>query len=123
MSLVLPAVDEDWRKMQDSFQAAKNPRKWKFQMVRNDGAYAKVWFDGRFRTKSHGKIYRLVPLSELIAMDRAGTLLKLHGGEPDVLPNSHDGFWEHVDGNHTGNHQPRVHTVRVPTAPGQPVRG
>jgi hypothetical protein len=23
---------------------------------------------------------------------------------------------------HTGNHRPRVHTVRVPTAPGQPVR-
>jgi hypothetical protein len=23
---------------------------------------------------------------------------------------------------HTGNHRPHVHTVRVPTAPGQPVR-
>jgi hypothetical protein len=24
---------------------------------------------------------------------------------------------------HTGNHRPHAHTVRVPTAPGQPVRG
>jgi hypothetical protein len=25
--------------------------------------------------------------------------------------------------NHTGNHRPHLHTVRIPTAAGQPVRG
>ena len=123
MAQVIPVVDEDWRKLQNSFQTARNPRKWKYQMVMGSGAYTKVWFDGQFRTKSCGEICTLVPLSKLVAMDRTGTLLKPHGGEPGALPNSHGGFWERVDGNYTGNHRSRPCHVKVPTAPGQPVRG
>jgi hypothetical protein len=31
--------------------------------------------------------------------------------------------WADAAERHTGNHRPHVHAVRVPTAPGQPVRG
>ena len=120
---VLPVEDEDWRKMYDSFQAASNPAKWKFQMVTDSGAYTKVWFDGCFMTNYHGKTCKLVPLSGQIALNRAGALFIPHGGNPDALPDTHERFWEHVDGQYTGNRHSRPCHVKVPTAPGQPVRG
>ena len=51
---------------------------------------------------------------------RTGTDATMDGHSPEI---QHDMLQTEKHANQTGNHEPRNHPIRVPTAPGQPVRG
>ena len=51
---------------------------------------------------------------------RTGTDATMDGHTPQI---QHDMLVTEKHTNQTGNHEPRNHTSRVPTAPGEPVRG
>ena len=51
---------------------------------------------------------------------RTGTDATMDGHTPEI---QHEMLQTEKHANQTGNHEPRNHPIRVPTAPGQPVRG
>ena len=51
---------------------------------------------------------------------RTGTDATMDGHTPEI---QHDMLQTETHANQTGNHEPRNHPIRVPTAPGEPVRG
>ena len=51
---------------------------------------------------------------------RTGNDAAMDGHTPEI---QHDMLQTETHANQTGNHEPRNHPIRVPTAPGEPVRG
>ena len=51
---------------------------------------------------------------------RTGTDATMDGHTPEI---QHDMLVTEMHANQTGNHEPRNHPIRVPTAPGEPCRG
>ena len=117
-SIAMPMLDEAWVSMVQSFRSAENPAKWKAQVVSEQGQVCNVrHVAGRFVRKHHGQLAQLVPHSYLT--ERRGRI-KFIGTLDDGTAESFDRRCAEL---RTGNHQPKKHPVRVPTSPGQPVRG
>ena len=118
---VAPMLDDDWELMAASFEAARKPAKWKFQILGESGECFSVRrVDGRFVRSCMGEELTLVPHSVLLEMERDGMG---KGESVAVCPDTQEGFVRRMLERYTGNRQPRNRPVRVPTAPGQPVRG
>ena len=121
---VHPTLDEDWELMMADFRAAKKPAKWKFQMLVETGEISVArHVAGRFVKSYRGREVELLPLSALAELERTGRFSSFGGPRPSEIPGTMDEFERRLEERLTGNHQPRNRQVRVPTAPGQPVRG
>ena len=117
---VAPMLDDSWEEMMANFEAAKKPAKWKYQIMGESGEHFSVrYVDGCFVRSYMGGELTIVPHSVLLEWKRE------HVGRDAVLacPDTPEAFVRRALERYTGNHQPRNHPVRVPTAPGQPVRG
>ena len=123
MSLPVVAVTDDaWELMLRSFNQAQNKDTWKLRMRGRTGAHAVVRFsDGRFMTRRLGMDCELCPSSVARAACCAGVATAV-GPVADFAMTA-ERMAEVILANSTGNHRPQSHPVRVPTAPGQPVRG
>ena len=123
-TVVHPTLDEDGELMMASFQAAKKPAKWKFQMLMETGEISVVrHVAGRFVQSYRGQEVMLLPLSRAAELERTGAFSSFVGERPLDTTATLEEFENRLNDRLTGNHQPRNHPVRVPTAPGQPVRG
>ena len=122
--MAAPVIDESWEVMMASFRAAKKPAKWKYQIVDDTGAcFNARYVDGRFVRSHLGQELTLMPHSLMLEMEQRGIEGKTFQGSVATCPDTTRGFIDCVLELRTGNHQPRNHPVKVPTAPGQPVRG
>ena len=118
---VAPILDDDWEPMAANFKAAKKPAKWKYQIMGESGEHFNVrHVDGRFVRSYMGDELTLVPRSVWQELREEGPRLS---NAAATCPDTRDGFVRRALERRTGNHQPRNRPVRVPTAPGQPVRG
>lgn len=117
-------LDEDWAEMMADFQKAKKPSKWKFKMLMETGEISVVKHDkGKFLKSYRGQQVALVSMSMARELEEAKRFTEYRGARPSETPGTFEEFETRLEGRLTGNHQPHTHTVRVPTAPGQPVRG
>ena len=122
--MVAPIVDESWEAMTASFRAAAKPAKWKYQLVGDSGECCNVrYINGRFVRSHLGQELDLLPHSLMLEMERGRVEGVEVRGSIAACPDTTAGFLQRMLELRTGNHQPRNHPVRVPTAPGQPVRG
>ena len=121
---VQPVLDEDWAEMMASFQAAKKPSKWKFKMLMETGEHSVVRHeDGHFVKSYRGETVLLLSMSDVKELERLKRFSEYVGPRPSATDGTDGEFVQRFEERATGNHQPRNHPVRVPTAPGQPVRG
>ena len=93
---------------------SKEQRKHKLKFVNRQGVTNNFKLDP---TKSF--LYRMTKEGELIAVFRLKSLVSERGLDLCTA----EGFHTEISYNRTGNHQPRNHPVRIPTAAGEPVRG
>ena len=90
----------------------KEKKKWKHSMTLMDGSLVNVFYDGGlFKFNNKGCMYAIIGEE---SAKKNGVNLNHPGREA---------FWEEVDNNHTGNHTPKNHPVKIPTKPSEPVRG
>ena len=123
-AVVHPTLDEDWELMVASFEAAKKPSKWKFQLLMETGEISVVrHVAGRFVKNYRGQEVQLLPLSRCAELERADAFTSFKGPRPSETQGTMEEFEDRLEERLTGNHQPRNHPVRIPTAAGQPVRG
>ena len=115
-----PMIDSEYAAMKADFEACPRPKKWKMALCSERGQRSVVTWDGSFFVRTHlGQTVRIVSVTEAQRMVQSGEANERGRGPI----NSYAEFFERVDEHHTGNHAPRNHAVRVPTCPGQPVRG
>ena len=98
----------------------KQRKKWHIMIRDERGIGRRMYFDGCFKIKTeHGVVLVGGPSSvQMIEESLEQRLPGLHPEHPGQgLP-----FLDRIVENRTGNHY-RNRTVRVPTAPGEPVRG
>jgi hypothetical protein len=120
MPSIVVIVDEEWDLMVASFSAAKKPSKWKMQMATHNGEIRVVrYVDGQFVMNIRGEAIVPIPRREALKMQQDASLRNDVSNTPSTLREA----VANVLANRTGNHCPRVHKVKVPTASGQPVRG
>ena len=114
----MAVTDDVWGYMLRSFNSAKKKETWKLCMRGQSGANAVVRFSGgRFVTKRLGQECELWPSSVARTACCAGVATG-----PDLAMTS-EKMAEVILANTTGNHRPHIHSVRIPTPAGQPVRG
>ena len=114
--------DQAWREMLDDFRACNKPEKWKYTFVQESGEYNKVWWDNGVFCIRHKNVVNLI-LSVAICAELVRQK-KLQGdNDPSVYIRKDSEFFVRLVANHTGKHRGKQHRIKVPTAPGQPVRG
>ena len=122
-------LDAEWEVMMASFRRAPKPSKWKHHIRADTGELFTVrHVKGRFIKHYLGQEMELIPLAQarevfrLLPPDQR--IIASNGQQINMEEVAGtDAEWEaRLVENITGNHQPRNHPVRVPTAPGQPVR-
>ncbi len=98
----------------------KQRKKWHILIKDENGVGRRMYFDGHFKIKTdRGIVHVGAPSTVEVFEQSAGQ--HLPGLHPEH-PGRGDAFQERIAENRTGNHH-RNRTVRVPTAPGEPVRG
>ena len=114
--------DESWQEMLDDFRACKKPDKWKYTFVHETGEYNQVWCNkGRFYLKHRNVVKQILSVSFCAELVRKHKIKADH--DPSIYIGKEDEFFERIITNYTGNHRGKHHNIKVPTAPGQPVRG
>ena len=97
----------------------KQRKKWHIMVKDERGVGRRMYFDGCFKIKTeHGVTLVGGPSSVQTIEESLGQHLR--GLHPEH-PGNGTPFQERIADNHTGNHY-RNRKVRVPTAPGEPVR-
>ena len=122
---ITPARDNVWDKMLEDFQKAKKPSKWKYRMRSIKGNFQSVRYEnGQF---VHNEDNCLKVVMSVSMLEELRSQENVHFFARRELPTASDfaegEYNELLNEFLTGNHQPRNHPVRVPTAAGQPVRG
>ena len=98
-------------------------RKFKARLLNESGSFTNVrYVDNTFVVKHVGQVCRLKPASVALELLRAGQLVAPRGRSVEIFSTDEE-LLGRIATNATGNHRPQSHSVRVPTAPGQPVRG
>ena len=123
-------LDAEWERMMNSFRQAPKPSKWKYRIRADTGELFTVrHVNGKFIKNYLGQEMELLPLSTSQEVERLlppdQRFLASNGAQIRLNEVAGtDAEWEaRLAENITGNHQPRNHPVRIPTGPGQPVRG
>ena len=106
----------------------KEQKKWKRQNDKTDGSISTIRFDGhnlyaqwlnrRVEVKSQSMI-----VDTIKERTREGYISKVQIKDFRDTGAVHAAMDQMLVGTHTGNHTSRNRQVRVPTRPGQPVRG
>ena len=98
----------------------KQRKKWHVIVKDEKGVGRRMYFDGYFKIKTERGIVGVGASSTVRAIEE-GVGRRLPGLHPRH-PGHGQAFQERINENRTGNHY-RNRFVRIPTAPGEPVRG
>ena len=127
---MIPTVtvtDDAWRDMLRGFfhflLHNGSADKFKARLRNETGSFANVrCVNNNFVVKHAGQECQVRPASVALAILRAGQAVIPQGQTLEVFRTDAE-LIGRIAANATGNHRPQSHSARVPTAPGQPVRG
>jgi hypothetical protein len=126
---VLPMADEVFDRIKAGYEACKNKKKWKTIVVSDRGQRMTVTNkNGRFVINDKGVEITMMPMKLYAKLQKHGSVGNFifdRNNMEDITEEevSVEATLQRMARFQTGNHNPRNHPVRVPTQPGQPVRG